>query len=169
MQKALEEGIRFAEGLTPLEVKLDRYGHALALRLTAQKRTEDGKWVEAGQVELPAKTILVAAGTQPNTVLAREDPAHFKLDGRYFQAVDEAGKPVRPEQAIAKPNEVRVLLSRREDGRCMSYFGDVHPSYFGNVVKAIGSAQAGLPGSKPRARGSRAGVQRIRRGVSSGS
>ncbi len=43
---------------------------------------------------LPARTILVAAGTQPNTVLAREDPEHVALDGRYFQALDEAGEPV---------------------------------------------------------------------------
>ncbi len=145
VSKALEEGVRFAEGLTPIEVKLDRYGHASSLRLTAQTRNEDGRWVEAGEVELQAKTILVAAGTQPNTVLAREDAGHFKLDGRYFQAVDEAGSPVRPEKGIAKPNDVRVLLSRREDGRAMSYFGDVHPSYFGNVVKAIGSARQGYP------------------------
>jgi NAD(P)H-flavin reductase len=27
----------------------------------------------------------------------------------------------------------------------MSYFGDVHPSFFGNVVKAIGSAKQGYP------------------------
>ena len=27
----------------------------------------------------------------------------------------------------------------------MSYFGDVHPSYFGNVVKAMGSAKQGYP------------------------
>jgi NAD(P)H-flavin reductase len=89
--------------------------------------------------------VLIAAGTQPNTVLAREDPAHFQLDGRYFQAVDENGDPVRPEKSISKPNEVRVLLSKRPDGRCMSYFGDVHPSFFGNVVKAMGSARQGYP------------------------
>jgi NADPH-dependent glutamate synthase beta subunit-like oxidoreductase/NAD(P)H-flavin reductase len=145
VQKALEEGIAFGEGLTPLRVELDSYGHARALKLGVQKRAEDGKWVEAGEVELPAKTILVAAGTQPNTVLAREDAEHFALDGRYFQAVDEHGAPVRPEKAISKPNEVRVLLDRRADGRYISYFGDVHPSFFGNVVKAIGSAKQGYP------------------------
>ena len=96
-------------------------------------------------MKLPARTVLVAAGTQPNTVLAREDAAHFKLDGRYFEAVEESGAPVRPEKAISKPNDVRVLLSRRPDGRSMSYFGDVHPSYFGNVVKAMGSAKQGYP------------------------
>ena len=38
-----------------------------------------------GEAVLPARTILVAAGTQPNTVLAREDAAHFQLDGNYFR------------------------------------------------------------------------------------
>ncbi|HYH43766.1 MAG TPA: FAD-dependent oxidoreductase, partial [Burkholderiales bacterium] len=145
VQKALEEGISFSEGLTPTHVRVDRYGHADALGVKAQTRAEDGKWVEAGAMELAARTILVAAGTQPNTVLAREDAEHFRLDGKYFQAIDEAGNPVRPEKSISKPNDVRVLLERRADGRCMSYFGDVHPSFFGNVVKAMGSAKQGYP------------------------
>jgi NADPH-dependent glutamate synthase beta subunit-like oxidoreductase/NAD(P)H-flavin reductase len=145
VQKALEEGIRFAEGLTPLTIEVDERGHARALRVSIQERSEDDKWSEAGRGELPARTILIAAGTQPNTVLAREDPEHFRLDGRYFQACDEEGNPAPAEKAISKPREVRVLLGRRDDGRCMSYFGDVHPSYFGNVVKAIGSAKQGYP------------------------
>ncbi len=41
------------------------------------------------RLDIAARTVLVAAGTQPNTVLAREDPEHFELDGRYFQACDE--------------------------------------------------------------------------------
>ncbi len=145
VHKALEEGIHFAEGLTPLAVEVDEYGQARALRVSVRRRGEDGKWTEVNQTELPATTILIAAGTQPNTVLAREDAANFKLDGRYLQACDENGNPVAPEKAISKPGEVRVLLSKRPDGRFMSNFGDVHPSYFGNVVKAIGSARQGYP------------------------
>ena len=145
VQKALEEGILFAEGLTPLRVELDGYGHARALLVSVQARGEDGKWSETAQTELSAKTILIAAGTQPNTVLAREDAAHFVLDGKYFRACDEEGNPVAVEKSIAKPEQVRVLLSRRDDGRFVSYFGDVHPSFFGNVVKAIGSAKLGYP------------------------
>ena len=153
VEKALEEGVQFAEGLTPLAIELDEDGWARALKVSVQQRGEDGKWTESDQTELAARTILIAAGTQPNTVLAREDAANFRLDGRYFQAHDEAGNPVTPERAIAKPAEVRVLLSSRKragrdgrpDGRYMSYFGDVHPSYFGNVVKAIGSAKQGYP------------------------
>jgi len=145
VHKALEEGIEFAEGLTPLRVEVDAQGHTRALRVSVQCRGEDGKWAESGQAELPARTILIAAGTQPNTVLAREDAANFKLDGRYFQACDDDGRPVAAERAIAKPEVVRVLLSRRPDGRAVSYFGDVHPSFFGNVVKAIGGVKQGYP------------------------
>ena len=94
---------------------------------------------------LPARTILVAAGTQPNTVLAREDPDNIALDGRYFQALDEDGNPVKPER-VAKPAAVQVLMSHlRPDGRAISFFGDLHPSFAGNVVKAMGGAKQGYP------------------------
>src|SRR5207237_1400001 len=83
--------------------------------------------------------ILVAAGTQPNTVLAREDPEHVALDGRYFRALDEDGKPATPER-VAKPAEVRVLMNLAEDGRAVSFFGDLHPSFAVHVVKAMGGA-----------------------------
>ena len=140
VHKALEEGIRFAEGLTPVAVDIDQYGHACALKVSV--RGADG--TDSAAV-LPARTVLIAAGTQPNTVLAREDASHFKLDGRYFQAYDTEGNPVAVEKAISKPHDIKVLLARHTDGRCISYFGDVHPSFFGNVVKAIGSAKQGHP------------------------
>ena len=145
VEKALEEGIRFAEGLTPLGVEIDADGHARALRVSVQTLGADGKWTGDAQSELPAKTILIAAGTQPNTVLAREEAPHFPLDGKYFRACDEDGNPLPVEKSISKPEQVRVLLARRENGRFVSYFGDVHPSFFGNVVKAIGSAKQGYP------------------------
>jgi NADPH-dependent glutamate synthase beta subunit-like oxidoreductase/NAD(P)H-flavin reductase len=145
VHKALEEGIYFAEGLTPVAVEVDQYGHACALKVSVQTRDEDGKWTETGQTTLAARAILIAAGTQPNTVLAREDAQHFKLDGRYFQAYDAAGNPIVAEKAISKPAQINVLLAKRSDGRCMSYFGDVHPSFFGNVVKAMGGAKQGYP------------------------
>ena len=144
--KAMEEGIRFAEMLAPEAVGVDRFGHAATL--TLQKwRYDDAIRKMVGtdeRVTLPAKTILVAAGTQPNTVLGREDPHNVKLDGRYFQAYDENGHPAKPE-AVAKPAQVRVLMSARPDGRAISFFGDLHPSFAGNVVKAMGGAKRGYP------------------------
>jgi NAD(P)H-flavin reductase len=141
--KALEEGIRFAEGLTPLAVEVDGFGHAKGLKLGLDRLRESDEEIVTEQV-LPAKTILVAAGTQPNTVLGREDPAHVHVSGKYFQAFNEAGEPVTPEP-LTKPSQVQVLMSVGEDARAVSFFGDLHPSFAGNVVKAMSSAKQGYP------------------------
>src|SRR5689334_230129 len=103
--KALEEGVRFAESVTPDEVEVDQYGHAAGLWVWV--KTQAGE-----RVRMPARSILVAAGTQPNTVLAREDASNVFLDGKWFQAVDEDGQPVKP-QRLAKPDKVSVLMSIR--------------------------------------------------------
>ncbi|MFN0040884.1 MAG: FAD-dependent oxidoreductase [Burkholderiales bacterium] len=143
IEKALEEGIQFAENLTPVAVEVDSFGHARALTLTSRNEDNEGKSTHLTR-SLPARSILVAAGTQPNTVLAREDQHNFQLNGRYFQACDETGNPVTPEKS-AKPATPHVLLSRRDDGRFVSFFGDLHPSFSGNVVKAMGGAKQGFP------------------------
>src|SRR5690606_15406273 len=116
-----------------LAVEVDEFGHAKALRL----RRPDGS-----TLELEARTILAAAGTQPNTVIASEEPDWLKLDGKYFEAVDAEGTPVRPEQ-VCKPTETQVLTARFRDGRFVSFFGDLHPGFAGNVVKAMASASRG--------------------------
>ncbi len=145
VEKALEEGIWFAEGLTPVRVETDKWEHARSVKFSVQILDETGSWKKTGQAELPARAVLVAAGTQPNTVLAREDEKHFKLNGRYFAACDENGDPVSPPRGNPKPDTSMVLLSRCEDGRFISFFGDLHPSYSGNVVKAMSSAKQGYP------------------------
>ncbi len=145
VEKALEEGVRFAEGLTPLAVEVDAAGRATGLEVSEQHNDGDGVWHEYARVTLPAKTILIAAGTHPNTVLAREDSAHFALDGKYFRLQDEDGEPVKPVKGLAKPDRPAVLTDIRGDGRATSFFGDLHPSFQGNVVKAMASAKQGYP------------------------
>ncbi|GGF13869.1 hypothetical protein GCM10011611_19500 [Aliidongia dinghuensis] len=142
---ALEEGIRIAECLAPAEIEVDAWGQARGIVMTPQIVDETGRIAPADTtVTLPARTVLIAAGTQPNTVLGREDPHNISLDGRHFQAFDETGQPVKPQKS-AKPADVHVLISLRPDGRAISFFGDLHPSYAGNVVKAMGSAKQGYP------------------------
>ncbi|HYR00145.1 MAG TPA: FAD-dependent oxidoreductase, partial [Casimicrobiaceae bacterium] len=143
--KALEEGIRFAEGLTPVAIRTDDAGRACALEVSEQHNDGDGVWHERARLTLPARTILIAAGTQPNTVLSREDAAHFHLDGKFFRLLDEEGRPVAPVKGLAKPAAPAVLTDIRADGRATSFFGDLHPSYAGNVVKAMASAKQGAP------------------------
>ncbi len=145
VEKALEEGIRFAEGLTPLAIDVDERGSATGLEVSLQRTDGDGVWHEVTRTTLPARTILIAAGTQPNTVLAREDAAHFHLDGKYFRLLDEFGQPVKALRGLAKPEQPAVLTDILPDGRATSFFGDLHPSFHGNVVKAMASAKQGYP------------------------
>ncbi|MGH7118795.1 MAG: FAD-dependent oxidoreductase [Acetobacteraceae bacterium] len=133
--KALEEGVSFAENLVPLSVEVDRFGHAASVSF----RTGDG-----AEKKLAAGAVLVAAGAQPNTVLARED-GRIHRDGRYFQAVNEQGEPIALNPGHAKPERAEMLVHRTEDGRFLSFFGDLHPNFAGNVVKAMASAKRGYP------------------------
>lgn len=145
IEKALEEGIAYAECLSPVAIEVDAHGAASAIRMQVQQRDADGNWSDGQALTLPARAIFIAAGTSPNTVLAREDAAHFRLDGRNFAACDEQGNPVRPENAMAKPAQAEVLLSKTAEGKFISFFGDLHPSFSGNVVKAMASAKQGYP------------------------
>ncbi len=145
VEKAFEEGIFIAEQYEPTNIEVDEFGAACAIRLQALgSRLQDATEAQSLKPEayLPARTILVAAGTSPNTVLQREDPENFQLDGKYFRAIDEEGNPVKPER-VSKPKAVRVLMNIDDQGRAVSFFGDLHPSFAGNVVKAMGSAKQG--------------------------
>ncbi len=136
VELAMQEGIGFIENATPREVMLDQFGHAKGLRISYGENNEEHI--------IPARSILMAAGTNPNTVLQREAPEHFELDGKYFQALDENGQKVKPEW-VAKPNDVHVLMHLNDKNKAVSFFGDLHPSFAGNVVKAMGSAKQGYP------------------------
>jgi len=144
IEKAMEQGIRFAELLSPIAVEVDEHGWAKALKLEIQEIGEDGRPHGTGrETALPARAVLIAAGTQPNTVLSRENPDFAALDGKSFQAVDADGNAVTPEWSD-KPGEVHILMNAAA-GRTMSFFGDQHPSFAGNVVKAMASAKQGYP------------------------
>ncbi len=171
IEKALEQGIRFAELLSPTSIEVDEHGWASGLKLEVQEMGEDGRPHGTGQeVTMSARAVLIAAGTQPNTVLSREDESFAHLDGKYFRAVDANGKTVQPEWS-GKPSEVQILMNA-EPGKTMSFFGDLHPSYAGNVVRAMGSAKQGYPHvdaalakSKPNAKAFSQLVEELDRGL----
>ncbi len=146
IEKAMEEGITFTQNVTPVRVSVDEYGHVSGLRVSYPFEEADGR-IDIREKTLPAKSIYMAAGTSPNTVLHREDKKHFELDhdGWFFKAIDEQGNVVTPEKNISKPDMVQVLMSKNEQGKFVSFFGDLHPTFVGNVVKALGSTKQGYP------------------------
>ena len=145
---ALEEGIRFAENLTPEEVEVDSYGHAAALH-GEQRRGRIGP--HAGEVDPGGGRNAAQYGAGPRRSAQRVSRRQMVPGcGRRRQS-GEAG-------AAGEAAAARVLMSMRKDGRGISFFGDLHPSYAGNVVKAMASAKQGYPvvsrllGREPRRR-----------------
>ena len=131
---AMQEGIHLAPEMVPIAVEVDRHRHVSAVRFSGS---------DGAERVLEARALLVAAGTRPNTVLARESDL-VSTDGRYFQAFDSNGNCVSPE-ATVKPQQTEVLMYRDKEGRAVSYHGDLHPSFAGNVVKALGGAKRAWP------------------------
>lgn len=144
--KALEEGILFAECLSPTECVPDENGAVRALKFERQS-VVDGKWRSTGEVvELPARAVMIAAGTHPNIIYEREFPGTFQLDqdGEFYQGyrAEQSDGGIRLVPADAE-HEDAFLTSYMKDGHCVSFFGDAHPKYAGNVVKAMASAKRG--------------------------
>jgi NAD(P)H-flavin reductase len=135
--KAFEEGIAFAENMSPKEAIPDDFGHVEAMVFS--RPGTDGPV----RVELPARTVLVAAGTAPNVTYEKEHPGTFALDAkqRFFQGF-RAVKDADGRFAL-EPDANGFFTSHETDGKFVTYYGDNHPRYNGNVVKAMASAKHG--------------------------
>ncbi len=116
--KALQEGIDFAGEITPKAIDIDEFGHACALQ--GYKKGE--------KITVSASSIFIATGTKPNMTLSKEYPDLFELEGLSY-----------------KTTSVDNFLISTQKKQSMSYFGDLHPTYKGNVVKAMASAKHGAP------------------------
>lgn len=117
----LSEGIDFVESIIPTKIILDKFGHVEKLEAVQEINGEKKN------VVLPAKTILIAAGTVPNTVLEKEYTNFFQKDGKYFNIIEDD-----------------FIVYKGSEG-AISIFGDLHPKYAGNVVKAMASSKKGFP------------------------
>ncbi len=136
VQNALSEGIYFIENLEPVEVVTDKYNHAESIKLIDTK---------SGEIKrIKARSIFIAAGTEPNTVIATEDKKHFKLSNGYFIHLNSSGKEIDPIFSPKMQNKDRILVYK-QGNKTISFFGDLHPSYSGSVVKAMASAKNGYP------------------------
>ncbi|KLT22205.1 putative bifunctional glutamate synthase subunit beta/2-polyprenylphenol hydroxylase [Wolbachia endosymbiont of Armadillidium vulgare str. wVulC] len=136
VQNALSEGIYFIENLEPVEVVTNKYNHAESIKLIDTK---------SGEIKrIKARSIFIAAGTEPNTVIATEDKKHFKLSNGYFTHLNLSGKEIDPIFSPKMQNKDRILVYK-QGNKTISFFGDLHPSYSGSVVKAMASAKNGYP------------------------
>ncbi|MGE0486001.1 MAG: FAD-dependent oxidoreductase [Gammaproteobacteria bacterium] len=144
VNEALSEGIEIAPYMNPLEALADEHGALAGVRF--ERRAPDA---ERQELELPLKSLFVAAGTSPNTIYEQEHPGTFELDGKFFRRFEPANGTLTPLAAdattIPKLASASPFTSYAQDGRRITFYGDNHPVYAGNVVKAMASAKDGYP------------------------
>ena len=145
--KAMEEGIYYREGLDPLRLELDRWGHVERV-VFRRRRKEAGRWLDTREeVRLPARSVFVAAGALPNTLYEREHPGTFALDEDHFRPHVLQPDGLQPVSVAAHCKEpvFGPFTSYERDGRLVSFVGDTHPVFHGSVGKASASAARTWP------------------------
>ena len=138
--------------MSPIEAIEDEYGALKAVNFSKLSEKE-GTWQSIGEEEeVPLKSMFIAAGTSPNTIYQQEFPATFKMDKKYFQRYEpswssgDLPEMVPMDDALSpKLGKPAPFTSYQKDGKFVSFYGDNHPVYAGNVVKAMASAKDGYP------------------------
>ncbi len=136
--KSLEEGVRYIENVSPVEAVLDPTGAVKAIKMVRK---------DGSELELPARTICVAAGTSPNITYEREYEGTFVLDERkqYFRAHNAKVSPTGDIELVqAEKGDKNAFFTSYQKGQhIVSFYGDNHPVYAGSVVRAMASAKVG--------------------------
>ena len=152
IHEAINEGIQLAEGMNPLEAIADKYQALRAVKF--EKLVEkESKWMSAGhEIEVPLRSLFIAAGTSPNTIYEQEHPYSFRMDEKFFQRYEPHwnGNDLpelvpMDDTPIPKIGRPAPMTSYHKNGKFISFYGDNHPVYAGNVVKAMASARDSYP------------------------
>jgi NADPH-dependent glutamate synthase beta subunit-like oxidoreductase/NAD(P)H-flavin reductase len=148
-----EEGVRFIEKLSPVACIPDEAGALEAVQFERHEEVvePDGtvKWKNTKElVTLPARSLFVAAGTQPNITYEHERPGTFQVEPRtksFRPFVAVRAEDGRLQLRLPHEGEVGFFTSYLHEGRTVSFYGDNHPVYAGSVVRAMASAKDGAP------------------------
>ncbi len=149
IHEALAEGIWLAEGMSPLEAVADEYGHLQAVHFE-KLAEQEGKWRKTEEVEIKLRGLFIAAGTAPNTIYQSEFPGTFVMDRKFYKRYEpdwsaQAELVASEDETQVKVGKPAPFTSYQNQGRNISFYGDNHPVYAGNVVKAMASAKDGYP------------------------
>jgi len=148
--EALDEGIRLAPGMNPLEAMEDAYGHLQSVRFE-QLELQGERWQKKSELEVPLRSLFVAAGTSPNTIYESEHPDSFVMDKKFYQRYEPSSFEPMPtlvqmnDETGPKVGKPAPFTSYQRNGKYITFYGDNHPVYAGNVVKAMASAKDGYP------------------------
>ncbi len=137
VEQALQEGIYYAQGFEPKAVKVDAEGYAVGLICIKQGE----------EVTFAANTILVATGAKTNVAYEFEHRGTFERVGFEYQAYQWKAGILQKASAVinCKTKDFGAFTSYQKQQHYVTFLGDTHPAFHGNVVKAIASAQKIYP------------------------
>ena len=130
LKNALEEGAEFLENSEISEIIVDKFNHVCAIKTKAGERIE-------------CKTLLMAIGTMPNISFVLEDHLEFANDGKYLNEIFPHKKSSEFENLQHKKTFSIITKIDENSKKSVSFFGDLHPNFEGNVVRAMASAKKG--------------------------
>ena len=136
--------------MSPLEAVNDEYGHLKAVRFD-KLELQEGRWRKTSEEEIALRGLFIAAGTAPNTIYQSEHPMTFTMDGKFYKRHEPewlqgmAELVPASDEAQVKVGKPSPFTSYHSNGRHITFYGDNHPVYAGNVVKAMASAKDGYP------------------------
>jgi len=143
--EALKEGIEIVEHLSPVEAVSNKFCAVKEMVFQFSDKVEDESKRNT-LMTLKAKSVMVAAGTSPNIIYEKEYPGTFELDAdNYFFKSYKLVTDNRGEKKLieVETDETGFFTSYEKDGKYITFYGDNHPVYAGNVVKAMASAKDG--------------------------
>lgn len=142
VQKAFEENIKFVGNLIPKGIAIDEYDSCMGIYY--ENSYENNIENNLKNKFIPAKSVIIAIGTEPNTLIANEYSNLFSLNKKYFEMVDDNGNAIDDLPKYYKNKKPFFMIKNKLHKHIgMSCFGDLHPAYNGNVVKAMASAKYG--------------------------
>ncbi|MBS1517830.1 MAG: FAD-dependent oxidoreductase [Bacteroidetes bacterium] len=143
--EALREGIEIAEHLSPVEAVSNEYGSLEEVVFSFSDKVKDESKRNTTKT-FKARSLMVAAGTSPNIIYEKEYPGTFKLDAdEYFFLSHKLEKDDNGKRQLipVDKGETGFFTSYENEGKYITFYGDNHPVYAGNVVKAMASAKDG--------------------------
>lgn len=147
LDKALKEGVFYLAAHEPVRAELNQFGHVEAL-ICHPRVYNDNQWESlSDEKRIPARSIFVATGTQPNIAYEFEHRGTFNRSGLQYQHYEETDHGLTVAHGITHCKEPQFgpFTSYQKDHYRVSLIGDTHPVFHGNVVKAIASGMRTYP------------------------
>jgi NADPH-dependent glutamate synthase beta subunit-like oxidoreductase/NAD(P)H-flavin reductase len=148
LKKALEEGIYYLEALEPSAATLNQFGYVETLVCHRRVQKNENEWEAlTEEVRIPARSIFIATGTQPNIAYEYEHKGTFTKHDHRYQTYENINNELVIAHGVTncKDPEFGPFTSYRKQDRRVTLIGDTHPVFHGNVVKAIASGLRTYP------------------------